>query len=136
MCSREYIVDADDAMRSGRSTVVDDSRVALHPHPASILRHESIILGCHLTFQKHCKTNQTLLGHFANLKWNGAVLTPFHNENIIKSPSIRNLPSTIVSVNIVQYRQIYISCMFHVRRTYKITWVTSGYTFDLIKKMC
>lgn len=49
----EYIVDRDDAVRPGRPGVVDDSGVALHPNPATILRQEPVVLGGHLTLCQH-----------------------------------------------------------------------------------
>ena len=47
----EDVVDADNAVGSRGAAVVDDSGVALHPHPPSILGQEPVILGRHLTFQ-------------------------------------------------------------------------------------
>lgn len=35
--SRENVVHADDAVRSGGAAVVDDGGITLHPHPASML---------------------------------------------------------------------------------------------------
>ncbi|KAH3728891.1 hypothetical protein DPMN_054854 [Dreissena polymorpha] len=49
----EHVVDADDAVRSRGATVVHDGRVALHPHPAPALAHESVVARRHLTLQQH-----------------------------------------------------------------------------------
>ena len=48
--SREDVVDADDAVRSGGAAVVDDGGVALHPDPASTLRQQPVVLSGHLAF--------------------------------------------------------------------------------------
>ena len=48
---RENVVDADDAVRSRRATVVDDRCMALNPDPAAALRQEPIVLGRRLAFQ-------------------------------------------------------------------------------------
>lgn len=51
---REDVVDADDAVRAGGAAVVHDGGVALHPHPASVLCQEAVVLGGHLPFHQHC----------------------------------------------------------------------------------
>lgn len=48
--SREDVVDADYAVRSGGAAVVDDGGVALDPDPAAVLRQETIILSGDLAF--------------------------------------------------------------------------------------
>lgn len=52
--SRQDVVDADDAVGSGRAAVVHDGGVALHPHPAAVLGQEAVILGGDLSFHQHC----------------------------------------------------------------------------------
>lgn len=51
--SREDIIDADDAVRSGRATVVDNRGVTLDPDPAPLLREETVILSGDLAFYQH-----------------------------------------------------------------------------------
>lgn len=51
------VVDADDAVRPRGPTVVHDGRVALHPHPAAVLRQEPIVLGRHLALVQYWKTH-------------------------------------------------------------------------------
>lgn len=59
MYSREHVVDADDAVWSGRSAVVDDSSVTLDPHPSTLLRQESVVFGGDLSFYQHCTEKNT-----------------------------------------------------------------------------
>lgn len=56
--SRENVVDADDAVRSGRAAVVYDGCVTLNPHPAAVLGQKTVVLGGDLTFDQHCKTKR------------------------------------------------------------------------------
>lgn len=58
----EDVVDADDAVRPGRSTVVHNGGVALHPHPPAVFGQEPVVLGGHLAFVEHWnkKSQQSL----------------------------------------------------------------------------
>lgn len=58
--SRQDVVDADDAVGSGRAAVVHDGGVALYPHPAAVLGQEAVILGGDLSFHEHCGNRQAL----------------------------------------------------------------------------
>ena len=49
----QHVVDADDAVRSGRTRVVDNGSVALNPRPSTVFGHESIVLCRHLSFIHH-----------------------------------------------------------------------------------
>ncbi len=59
MYSREDVVDADDAVWSGRSAVVYDSGVTLYPHPPTLLSQESVVFGGDLSFYQHCREKNT-----------------------------------------------------------------------------
>lgn len=56
--SREDIVDADDAVRSGGAAVVDDGGVALYPDPAPMFGQHAIVLCGDLTFHQYCRKNK------------------------------------------------------------------------------
>lgn len=57
--SREDVVHADDAVRSGGAAVMDDGGVALHPHPAPVLGEHAVILSGDLTLHQHCRETYT-----------------------------------------------------------------------------
>ena len=56
----EDIVDADDTVRTGRPTVVDNRGVTLHPHPTTVLRQEPVVFSRHLTLDQHWKMENSL----------------------------------------------------------------------------
>ena len=51
-------------MGSRGPAVVDDGGITLNPDPPSLLRHEAVVLGGHLSFHQHCQVNGkfTILG--------------------------------------------------------------------------
>lgn len=56
--SPENVVDADYAMWPWGSSVVDHSRIALHPDPSAVFSQEPVVLSGDLAFVKHCMGNK------------------------------------------------------------------------------
>ncbi len=65
--SRENVVDADDAVRSGWSAVVYNGCITLNPNPATVLGQETVVLRCDLAFHQHCSTKRRERNHSKQL---------------------------------------------------------------------